>query len=271
MKCVRCGTELSINDKFCLGCGFEVGKEYVKSETSETLESLMNAQLEEFDANKNEEDTFEELDVTENLRVLESIDGENVTITTDNVIEGEILIPNKKRKKFSFLIIVLILLVGSAFIFGIYKYISYINGLNNPIIKPNPTIKPNISNTPTSLYSFGNNFIVKISDLWNLLDKGNSEKNIKESKYFITDGATLSLNLYEYNSDPLNNYIKNKKIDSSYEEVKIKDEKYYLFTFENNKIYVKIFNNYLYAFEFFATENIDSLAINIMDNIIIYK
>ena len=28
MKCVRCGTELKEGSKVCLGCGFEVGKEY---------------------------------------------------------------------------------------------------------------------------------------------------------------------------------------------------------------------------------------------------
>lgn len=274
MKCVRCGTTLNINDKFCLGCGFEVGKEYVKNETAETLESLMNASIAGFDSNRDDE-MLEELDVTENLSVLESIDGVNVTITTDNVLEGETLVLRKKRRNYMPFIIILIILLVVSGILGIYKYISYLNDLNNTIIKPTPDItpvvKPNVSNTPTSLYSFGNNFIVRVSDLWNFLDKGILEKNIKESKYFITDGATLSLNLYEYNTDPLNTYIENKKINSSYNEVKIKDEKYYLLTFENNKIYVKIINNYLYAFEFFATESIDSLANQIMNNVIIYK
>ena len=46
MKCVRCGTEINPEDKFCLGCGFEMGKEYNEETKNETLEDIMEFQTE---------------------------------------------------------------------------------------------------------------------------------------------------------------------------------------------------------------------------------
>ena len=266
MKCVRCGTELRENDKICLGCGFEVGKEYIKKETSETLESLMNAPIEE--EKEVEKENIEELDVDESLSISESIDGENINIASNNISEGEVLLPPKKRKKYWAILIILILGLGG---FGIYKYFDYIRNISSTPPLPVINTKPNIVNNPTSLYDFGNNFIMKINSLWTLLDKGTNDSGAIKTKYFIADGSTLTLNLYNFGNDHLNNYKKNKKINVDYEEIKFNDEKYYLFTFENNKNYVKIVDNYLYAFEFFASENIDSLANEVMNNVIFYK
>jgi len=272
MKCVRCGTELNENDKFCLGCGFEVGRRYERPNSAETLESIMNMPVEELEPTNQTiiDDGAEELDIDSDIKYSENIGDDVVDVSVSNVSEGEVLEKTRGKKNYWKILIVLFAII---ICFGTYKLVNYIidNFKSKTPKVPIEDVKPNINNNPTTLYSFGNNFIVKINNLWTLLDKGGSDRDSLENKYFITDGSTLTLNLYKFSSDSLNTYIKKKQIDSTYEEVEINKEKYYVFTFENNKNYVKIIDNYLYAFEFFYTENIDSLIEDIMNNVIFYN
>lgn len=264
MKCVRCGTELKENEKFCLGCGFEVGSSYKKKETSETLESLMEMPVED-DSAQEVELEVEELIVDETISYNEQIDGNIVNVTTNNVVEGELLPKTKKRKKYgAFLVLFFLVLCGVS----VYIFVTYPKG-DEPTI-PIDIGKPNITNYPTNLYAFGNNFIIKINNKWTLLND-NKELGASESKHFEADGSTFTMSIYNYGKDHLNTYIKQKQLDVGYKEIKINDEIYYVFTFDNNKNYVKIVENYLYAFEFFYTTNIDNLIDEIIYNIIFYK
>ena len=63
MKCVRCGTELKLGDKVCLGCGFEVGKKYTEEPKNETLESIMQMPVE----TEKEVDEAEEIELMKKL------------------------------------------------------------------------------------------------------------------------------------------------------------------------------------------------------------
>lgn len=83
MKCVRCGTELKEGEKVCLGCGFEVGREYIP-EVNETLESLM-----EMHEDEEEHEEIEEMEIEGVKKELDTINGEEV------VIKNEIIGENK--------------------------------------------------------------------------------------------------------------------------------------------------------------------------------
>jgi len=266
MKCVRCGTELNENDKVCLGCGFEVGQKYEKQETSETLESLMEMPLLEND-DENIDDDAEELNVDESLNVIENINGETVSVSTLNVATGDDLVKGKRKKKYWLLLIFLVLILC---VFGIYKLVVHVNSDNDDVVPP-VDLKPNVTNHPTSVYSFGNNFIYKINDLWLENTRTNNQVDVIESRMFITDGASLEVNLYSFDGNQLDSYTKYLGISTSYEETMINDVKYYVFTLENNKIYVKIVDNYLYAFEFTFSENIDNLINDIINNVTFYN
>ena len=74
MKCVRCGTELKLGDKVCLGCGFEVGKKYTEEPQNETLESLMQMKIE----TEKEIDEAEEMEIDDSIEQTEEINGEKI-------------------------------------------------------------------------------------------------------------------------------------------------------------------------------------------------
>ena len=136
---------------------------------------------------------------------------------------------------------------------------------------PSTHVKPSISNNPTTIYSFGNRIIYRVNSLWLAGVSGSFENEVLESREFLTDGASLSVKLYQFNDDQLNSYIKYLGFENLYEEITVNNVKYYYFAFENNRNYVKIVDNYLYAFEFFCEKDITNLIDEIINSVIFYN
>ena len=154
MKCVRCGTELKEGSKVCLGCGFEVGKEYVP-EQNETLESLMEMPKKE----ETYVDDAEEMEIEGSKKELDVIDGEEVKL--DNNLTGENVgkVKVRKKKKYFLLFIPLVLILLGLLIYFNFDKIKCL--YKDCSVKPSPKPsddKVDVVNHPTETYIFDNRF-----------------------------------------------------------------------------------------------------------------
>ncbi len=135
MKCVRCGTELKLGDKVCLGCGFEVGKKYTEEPQNETLESLMQMKIE----TEKKIDEAEEMEIDDSIEQTEEINGEKITLENNIVKESteKVKIKNKNKKIYIFLIIlIIVIIIGTIIYLNFNKIKCHINKCNNIVEKP---------------------------------------------------------------------------------------------------------------------------------------
>lgn len=249
MKCARCGTEINDGDKFCLGCGFEVGKEYVP-EVNETLDNLMEMPASE------EHDDIEEMDIDGVKQVVEFIDG-NVVCTSDSIV-GENVGNVKVKKKFNLLFILIPILI----IIGLVIYFNFDN-IRCLFIncKPNNNIKidekVDVINHPTEVYVFDNRFIFRLNDLW-----------IKNNDEYVNGNAIMRFNKYVFDVNSIDYYLGYIGVTEKEERV-INDINYYYLINGNNKEYVIVLKEKIYVISF---ENVNDEDINnILNNVIFYK
>ena len=252
MKCVRCGTELKEGSKVCLGCGFEIGKEYVP-EQSETFESLMEMPKEE-----TIDDDAEEMEIEGSKKECDIIDGKEVKI--DNLVgENKEIIKIKKKRKYYLLFIPLILiLLGLLIYFNIDKIkCLYKDCEIKTIVEPKEE-KINVINHPTETYIFDNRFTFRLTDEWEEIEKGKYTKNLEEFK-------TIK---YVLENNTIEDYLKYIGI-TDYKEETIKNIKYNYIVKNQTNEYVIIDDKAIYVFSFDST-NEDDIK-NIMNTVVYYK
>lgn len=232
MKCERCGTELKAGDKVCLGCGFEVGKEYIP-EANETLESLMELPEEEVI------DDAEEMEIEGSKKELDLIDGEKVEV--DNLIVGENVGKVKVKKKFNFFwIIILLLIILSVFVYFNFDRIKcfYFSCETEDVpVKPNDD-KININNHPTKTYLYDNRFSFRLNDLW-------KEKN----GVYVNGLSEFKFLKYEWEVNTIDNYLKYIGISETEERV-VNNINYYYVINGNSYEYVIVLKEKIYVLSF---------------------
>lgn len=252
MKCARCGTELKEGSKVCLGCGFEVGKEYIP-EQNETLESLMEMPAEEI----TKEDA-EEMEIEGSKKEYDVINGEEVKI--DKLIgENTGKVKIKKKKKYYLLLIPLILiLLGLLIYFNIDKIkCLYKDCEIKTIVEPKEE-KIDVINHPTETYIFDNRFTFRLNDEWEEIEKGKYNKNLEEFK-------TIK---YVLENNTIEDYLKYIGI-TDFKEETIKNVNYYYIINNQTKEYVIVEKEAIYVFSFDST-NEDDIN-DIMNTIVYYK
>ena len=266
MKCVRCGTELKLGDKVCLGCGFEVGKKYIEEPKNETLESIMQMPVE----TEKEVDEAEEIEISDNVEQIEEINGEKVNIDNKIVKESneKIKRKNKKQKKYVFLIILLIvIIIGITIGLNINKIKCYINKCDNkPVEKPND-IPKKVVNHPTTQYVFEDTFIFKLNDLWNEEKEQNFSNQIKKIT-FKKDESEFRIIKYSFPENTIQYYLNYVGILTS-NQIENNKTKYEHITNNETEEYIVIKNEYIYVISFknLKTEEISE----IMKTIYCYK
>ena len=254
MKCVRCGTELKEGSKVCLGCGFEVGKEYVP-EQNETLESLMEMPKKE----ETYVDDAEEMEIEGSKKELDVIDGEEVKL--DNNLTGENVgkVKVRKKKKYFLLFIPLVLILLGLLIYFNFDKIKCL--YKDCSVKPSPKPsddKVDVVNHPTETYIFDNRFTFRLTDEWNETEKGKYTKNLEEFK----------TNKYVLNNNTLEDYLKYIGTEE-YKEETINNIKYYYIVNNQAKEYAIIDKEAIYVFSFVSVNEKD---INeIMNTVVYYK
>lgn len=232
MKCVRCGTELKENEKVCLGCGFEVGKEYIP-EKNETLESLMELPVEEEII-----DDAEELEITGTKKENDTIDGQVVISNNYLVGENKEKIKNKKNKKFLFIIPVLILII--IIIYFSYTYIKSLNNNSKPGNIENPkNDKVTINNYPTETYIYDSRFIFRLNNLWLKTDENTYVKNLSEFKIIK----------YEFEENSIEYYLEYINVENSSKKT-INNIEYYYVINNDKEEYILIEKEQIYVLSF---------------------
>lgn len=266
MKCVRCGTELKAGDKFCLGCGFEVGKEYIPDNVNETLESIM-----ELPEEKEEKEPAEEMEINDSLEETEMIDGK---IIQTRYSIGESLEKIKKSKKFNYIfigIIILILILSLIIYFNFNKITCLFTNCNSIVIVKPDDKKKNIINHPTTLYSFDSAFLFRINDLWVEKDINSLETinfDIKDTKMFVKDSSEFDLNKYVFNENNINSYLKYIGEENA-DTIEINKITYNYIKLNNKEEYIIISKDAIYVFSFIGTTEEDMKEI--LNTVIYYR
>lgn len=245
MKCVRCGTELKEGEKVCLGCGFEVGKEYIP-EVNETLESLM-----EMPEDEEEHEEIEEMEIEGVKKELDTINGEEVVIKNEIVGENKGIVKKKKKKNYLWIIVVVIVLI---ILICLYFVLMKEEEIVTPSKKDD---KINVVNHPTETYIYDNRIMFRLNDLWS---KNNDE--------YINDLSMFKILKYEFDINSIDNYLKYIGVDEK-EEKEINNIKYYYVINDSRKEYVIVLKEKIYVFSF---DNVNDDNINnILNTVKLYK
>lgn len=250
MKCVRCGTEIKLGDKVCLGCGFEVGKKFVKENESETLESLMQMPAEEVE----EKDDAEEIEINDNIEQIEEINGEKVSIDNKIVKESNETFKRKSEKKYMLPIILLVMIVLVVVICLIVGGIKcYINNSNAKSDDQPNDIPKEIINHPTTEFVFDNRFMFKLNDLWHEKDEKNSVNQIKNIT-FEKDISKFKIVKYQFDENTLKQYLNYIGIETS-DQVENNSTKYEHIINNQTEEYIIVEKEYIYVISFINLEN----------------
>lgn len=265
MKCVRCGTELKLGDKVCLGCGFEVGKKYTEEPQNETLESLMQMKIE----TEKKIDEAEEMEIDDSIEQTEEINGEKITLENNIVKESteKVKIKNKNKKIYIFLIIlIIVIIIGTIIYLNFNKIKCHINKCNNIVEKPKEKPKE-IINHPTTQYVFESTFIFKLNDLWKEKNEQNFSNQI-EKIVFEKNESEFKIIKYRFPENKIQYYLNYIGIVTS-NQIENNKTKYEHITNNQTEEYIVAKNEYIYVLSF---TNLKTEEINgIMKTIYYYK
>lgn len=259
MKCVRCGTELKEGDKFCLGCGFEVGKEYIPEPKAETLESIM-----EIPEEKEEKEPAEEMEINDSLKETEMIDGNAVNVEY-NV--GESSEKVKKSRKVNYIILgicAIVVVLGLTIYFNFKKITCLFKDCSPAVIVKPDDKKNNVINHPTTTYSFDSKFLFRLNDLWTAKSMMFSE-NVKS---FEKDTSEFTLTKYVLDENTVSAYLKYIGEESS-DSLEINKITYSHVQINNKEEYIIASKNAVYVFSFTETSNEDKMEI--LNTVVYYK
>lgn len=263
MKCVRCGTELKDGDKFCLGCGFEVGKEYIPEKTQETLEDIYEMPV--------EVEPAEEMEIDNNTDDVEVIDGSEVHT---NYYVGESNETVKKSKKINYIIIIsiiLILIITLLIGFNYKKIVCLFKDCKGSTIIKNEDKKKNIINNITTPYSFDSKFIFRIKDIWKDVSPviyGDNLDNIADMKKFEKDSSEFKLIKYVFNDNSIDYYL-NLLGEEKYDIIDINKIKYNYLNINDKEEYIITTKDSIYVFSFIQTSKND--INDILNTVVYYK
>ena len=260
MKCVRCGTELKEGDKFCLGCGFEVGQKYTPAETNATLEGIMEMKVEK----EEEPDNAEEMEIDSNENSFETIDGNKVEIKS-NIKESTEEVKKKKQKSYFILIFLGIIILLSIITFLIIKFL-----FNNTSSKPDVVIdkKGEIINSPTTPYSFDSRFIFKLKNTWQKKENDNYLKEIKDIITFEKNSSEFKLIKYSFDENNITAYLNYVGIENC-DSIEINNITYNYIKTNGSSEYFIVSNDAIYVFSF--TETSENDINEILNTVTYYK
>ncbi len=259
MKCVRCGTELKEGDKFCLGCGFEVGQKYTPVGTNATLEGIMEMKFE-----KEEPDNAEEMEIDSNENSFETIDGSQVEIK-NNIKEATEEVKKKKKKSYFIWIFLGVIIILSIITFLIIKFL-----FNNTPVEPNVVIdkKGEVINNPTIPYSFDSRFIFKLKNTWQKKENNTYLNEIQNIITFEKETSEFKIIKYSFDVNNITSYLNYVGIENC-DTISINNITYNYIKTNGSSEYFIASNEAIYVFSF--TETSEKDINDILNTVIYYK